>query len=271
LLLGHGAPETTWVNRILLDPASNGVNVLGPTFTKKRGFFMKRALATAALALLATSSAFAADLGTRKPSPVPVFAAFNWTGAYVGVDAGYSFGKVNSNVPGAATSANPEPSGFSLGGHAGYRYQLQNNIVLGAEIRAFANFSTKNSKDYAGFPGQLGRAEAQWGGDARLSLGYAIDRLLPYVTGGVAVSDVRGCFHFAGAACLANTSFSDTRLGWTVGAGLAYAFTNNLIARVDYTYSDFGKKNYTTAGLPGGVTRIKLETHAVRAGLSYKF
>lgn len=229
---------------------------------------MKRILAPAAIALLATSSAMSADLGYKKPSPVPVFAAFNWTGAYVGVDAGYQFGRAAAFVPLAGVGATPTPQGFSLGAHAGYRYQLQNNVVLGAEIRAFGNFGTRSSKDYTGFPGQAQRVETQWGGDARLSVGYAMDRFMPYLAGGLAFSDARGCFTFP--TCQANTNFTDTRVGWTIGGGLAYAITNNLIARVDYAYSDFGRKNYTPAAV-FGVTRIKLETHAIRAGLSYKF
>ncbi len=234
---------------------------------------MKHVLASAALALLATSSAMAADLGTKKPSPVlPMMATFNWTGAYVGIDAGYSFGKANFNVTGIAGAvSSPEPSGFSLGAHAGYRYQLQNNIVLGAEARLFANFETKNNKRLGPFVND-GQVENRWGGDARLTLGYAIDRLMPYIAGGVAFADVRGCTTaFLGGPCAANASFSDTRVGWTIGGGLAYAFTNNLIARVDYSYSDFGAKTYSTPGVGAGLTRVKLETHAVRAGLSYKF
>lgn len=234
---------------------------------------MKRILTTTAFALLATTSLMAADLGTRKPSVVvPAIMAFNWTGFYVGADAGYSFGKGNFNVTGAAGAvSSPAPSGFSLGLHAGYRYQLQNNIVLGAEVRGFANVDSRNQKQLGPFV-NFGRMENQWGGDARLSLGYAIGRFLPYVAGGLALADVRGCTTVAGGAtCGANASFSDTRLGWTVGGGFAYAITNNLIARVDYAYSDFGRKNYATPGVAGGNTRIKLETHAVRAGISYKF
>lgn len=232
---------------------------------------MKRAFA-AALTLLATSSAMAADLGTKKPSPAPAFTSFNWTGAYVGVDAGYSFGRGRYSIPAVATAySNPEPSGFSLGAHAGYRYQLQNNIVLGAEARIFANIDSKDKKELvAGVNG--GQLENRWGGDARLSIGFAMDRLMPYIAGGLAFTELKGCATVTMTSpCAANTPFSDTRIGWTVGAGLAYAVTNNLIARIDYSYADFGRKNHSTAGVAGGITRAKLETHAVRAGLSYKF
>lgn len=232
---------------------------------------MKRILAPAAIALLATSSAMSADLGYKKPSPVPVFAAFNWTGAYVGIDAGYMFGTAKTTVPGApGTSATPEPSAFTLGGHAGYRFQLQNNIVLGAEARLFANIDSRRSKDFTGFPGQAERVENQWGGDARITVGYAIDRFMPYLAGGLAIGETKGCFTLGGV-CQALTSFSQTRVGWTIGGGVAYAFTNNLVGRIDYAYSDLGRGSYTTAGLPGGITKVRYDNHAIRAGLSYKF
>ncbi len=220
----------------------------------------------------ATFTAQAADLGYKKPSPALPVMTYSWTGFYLGLDAGYSIGRANHNVTGAAgASTTAEPSGFSLGGHAGYRYQMANNIVLGAEARAFANFDT-GSRKRIGIFGNDAIVENKWGGDARLTLGYAMGRLLPYIAGGLAFADVKGCTSAAlGGPCVANTNYSDTRVGWTIGAGLAYAVTNNLIARVDYAYSNFGAKNYTTTALVGGVTRAKLETHAVRAGLSWKF
>ncbi len=68
-----------------------------------------------------------------------------------------------------------------------------------------------------------------------------------------------------------SSGFSDTRAGWTIGGGLAYAITDNLVTRLDYSYSDFGSKTHSTPGVPGGATRVRLDTHALRAGLSYKF
>lgn len=231
-----------------------------------------RKLFVGAILVAGMASASAADLGYKKPSPALPVMTYSWTGFYVGADAGYSIGSANHNVTGAAgASVTTDPSGFSLGGHAGYRYQMANNVVLGAEGRIFANFDTRNRKRIGIFANDA-LVENKWGGDARLTLGYAVGRFLPYIAGGLAFADVKGCTTAGvGGACAANASYSDTRVGWTIGGGLAYAFTNNLIARVDYAYSDFGAKNYATTGLVGGNTRSKFNTHAVRAGLSYKF
>jgi outer membrane immunogenic protein len=85
----------------------------------------------AALAFLATSlSAQAADI----PRPVykgirPVVAYYNWTGFYVGLNAGYGFGTSTwSLVP----TANNKPKGFLAGGTLGYNYQV-GSLVYGLE------------------------------------------------------------------------------------------------------------------------------------------
>jgi len=220
--------------------------------------------------LVAAGSASAADLSARRSQPVaPAFTptlAFNWTGGYVGIDAGYQWGNARLRLPGVPASASTDPSGFTLGGHAGYRYQFNNNMVAGAELRGFANFGTRSNTGYAAVA-NTSRIENQWGGDARVTLGYAMGRFLPYIAGGVALADYKGNTTFLGGS----SGFSGTRAGWTIGGGLAYAITDNLVTRLDYSYSDFGAKTHSTPGVPGGATRVRLDTHAVRAGLSYKF
>jgi outer membrane immunogenic protein len=220
--------------------------------------------------LLAASAASAADLSVRRSQPAaPAFAptaGFSWMGGYVGLEAGYQWGNARLRLPGIPASASTDPSGFSLGGHMGYRYQFNNNLVAGAELRGFVNFDTGSSMGYAGIANST-RIENKWGGDARLTLGYAMGRFLPYLAGGVALADDKGNTTFVGGS----SGFSETRAGWTIGGGLAYAITDNLITRLDYSYSDFGAKTQSTPGVPGGATRVRLDTHALRAGLSYKF
>ncbi len=220
--------------------------------------------------LLAAGAASAADLSVRRNQPVaPAFTptvGFNWTGAYIGADAGYQWGNARLSLPGVPTAASTDPSGFTLGAHAGYRYQFNNNMVAGAEVRGFGNFGTGSTTGYGAAP-NVSRIENGWGGDARLTLGYAIGRFMPYLAGGLALTEYKGYTSIVGGS----SGFSDTRYGWTIGGGLAYAITDNIVTRVDYSYSDFGAKTHGTPGVPGGATRVRLDTHAVRAGLSYKF
>lgn len=220
--------------------------------------------------LLAAGAASAADLSTRRSQPVaPAFVpavGFNWTGGYVGADLGYQWGNARLGLPAVGAATDADTSSFTIGGHLGYRYQFNNNVVAGAEVRGFANIDTRSNVGYAGLV-NTSRIENSWGGDGRLTLGYAYGRFLPYIAGGVALADYEGRTTFIGGS----SGFSETRVGWTIGAGLAYAITDNLVTRVDYSYSDFGSANNTTVGAPGNATRVRLDTHAVRAGLSYKF
>jgi outer membrane immunogenic protein len=65
----------------------------------------------------------------------------------------------------------------------------------------------------------------------------------------------------------------DTRWGWTVGAGIEYAFASNWSAKVEYDFMDFGKQRATFSGpavLPFNFD-IDQHVHVVKAGINYKF
>jgi outer membrane immunogenic protein len=98
--------------------------------------------------LAASGSAFAADIAVKAPLPAPV-PVYNWTGWYVGVNAGASFGRAKTdfnvdsftaagtvshvNLPGFAGSDTEHPSGFMGGGQIGYNWQYSPLIVVGLE------------------------------------------------------------------------------------------------------------------------------------------
>ena len=107
-------------------------------------------LGTAALATLCLSlPALAADLPARvtKAPPVLVSPAYDWSGFYLGVHAGYTFGEDDNisttgqaaaNIANVAGGARPgfvwhERDGFIGGGQAGYNWQLTPNWVMGLE------------------------------------------------------------------------------------------------------------------------------------------
>ena len=58
-------------------------------------------------------------------------------------------------------------------------------------------------------------------------------------------------------------------MGFSVGGGVEYAFTENLLGRLQYIYDDFGGKSFTTAY--GGTYRVNLTSQTLRGGLSWKF
>jgi len=94
-------------------------------------------------------------------------------------------------------------------------------------------------------------------GTVRARLGYAFDRVLPYVTGGLAWGNNK---------ITANgVSQSNTSTGWTAGAGVEYALTNNWTARAEYLYMDLGKSGFQAVGDAG------LTASTARLGVNYKF
>ncbi|MGX5803373.1 outer membrane beta-barrel protein [Bradyrhizobium sp. Arg314] len=220
-------------------------------------------LATAAL-VAATGSAFAADVLAQEP----VASTYNWTGLYVGAQAGYEWAKTGYSFSNGAPGGSFTPSGFVGGVYVGYNHQFDSPLVVGLE----GDIEYANVKDSFNNPfgfNSAGSADLRWQGSVRARVGYAFDRFLPYVTGGVAF----GNFRFEGGPNPATLmSWSKTKTGWTIGAGLEYAFTDKWSARVEYRYTDFGTANGNLApAFSTVVESMKVRDHAVRVGVSYKF
>ena len=226
---------------------------------------MKTILLATAIILAPAGIASAADIGEGV-------AAYDWSGLYAGVHFGYVAGKSNFFIAGAGVggtdvNAPLDPSGFIGGVHIGVNQELADRFVLGAE----ADLAYNNVDGLGTFTGAgaLLKTDLKWSGSARLRAGYAFDRTLPYITAGVAAAK----YEMNVIATTGTIPIHDeTHLGWTVGAGIEHAFTDRWIARVEYRYSDFGKKDISVPLFgPGTVANIDLRTHDVRAGLSYKF
>jgi outer membrane immunogenic protein len=99
-----------------------------------------------------------------------------------------------------------------------------------------------------------------WLSTIRARFGYAADRVLFYGTAGVAFGNI--------VANVAPTFQSTSRAGWTAGAGIEGAFTNNLTARVEYLFVDLSSASFNSA--PG--VSVKLNNLSlIRVGFDYKF
>ena len=227
---------------------------------------MKTFVIAAALACGAFP-AFAADAVVELP-PVEMQPVFSWTGGYVGVQGGYLWGDSHIDVLSAGDYADPQPAGFLGGIYGGYNYQLPSNLVVGIDVDIVKADATAFGQGYFqnGTPAPAGsgfNAESKWSGAVRGRLGYAAGRFLPYVAGGVAFTDLD---YFLYPQRIA----ADTQamIGWTVGAGVEYALTDNLIGRFEYRYSDFGSDNFELLGISD---KVDYTTSEVRFGLAYKF
>ena len=211
----------------------------------------------AAALLLSSTSAFAADaIVYNEPAPV-VADTFSWTGGYVGVNAGYAGGKNKLNVY-DGISAKDNTNGFLGGIQAGYNWQFDQMIVgLETDIQGAG---LKSDVEVSG----LGGAEAKinWFGTTRARLGYTpVDRFMVYATGGVAYGKIKASY--------GDFSQSDTKVGYTVGAGAEYALTNNVTLKSEYLYTDLGKLKLDAGA--GNFGEVKAPFHTVRVGVNYKF
>jgi outer membrane immunogenic protein len=193
----------------------------------------------------------AADIGQAAPAiaaPAPVAAApvANWSGYFIGALLGHAWGETDN-----AAIASPDIDGFEGGVYIGANSQW-NQFVLGVEADALISGAE-------GSAGAIG-ADQDWSVSLRARAGIALDRFLLYGTGGVAASGVE----------LSDATSSDNNIlwGWTLGAGAEALLRENVTARVEYRYTDFGSETYT---LDSGAGDADLQIHSVRAGVGLKF
>jgi outer membrane immunogenic protein len=195
-------------------------------------------------------------------------AAYNWTGPYVGIQAGYAFGSSDIEDTTLGTLGEVDPEGFFGGLHLGYNLQTGSNFVLGLE--GDINLSDVDGTDstiQGGAASDVHDGESDWNGSARLRAGFAMDRALIYATGGVAIADYDiTMVYFDGP-----NNDSATMIGWTVGAGVEFAVSSNLTTRVEARYSDYGSFSDTFDGFPLENVKADLKTTDVRVGLSLRF
>jgi len=223
-----------------------------------------------------SGSVQAADLPARvePAAPVAYVPVFSWTGFYIGGELGwiqtnpeYTTGAVLLGAPFVVTSGSNK-NGLSYGALAGYNYQM-GNVVLGIE----GDFEgwTVGTLNYTAITGDFLTAHSKWGGSVRGRLGYAADRALFYLTGGAAFVSNETSIPTTGISI----GDDSTRVGWTVGVGLDYAFTNNWFTGVEYRYSQFESKSfvYPIPILNLGIVGFKqdLSNNQVTARIGYKF
>jgi outer membrane immunogenic protein len=171
---------------------------------------------------------------------------------------------------------NYDPKGFIGGVYGGYDRQFDNNVVLGGEVD-FAGGDVKGDSLYYvddnPVANNAGQAKLRWSGAVRARLGYAVDRFLPYLAGGVAFASYEYGAGVSHSGHYDSFSASDTRVGWTVGAGIEYAFSDNLIGRFEYRYADFGSKTLDVAetGAWAVGNKVDLKTNDIRVGIAYRF
>ena len=224
----------------------------------------KTLLAGVAMAILAAAGAAqAADLPSRRApqsdyyAPPPVF---TWTGFYLGANLGGGWGSFTNG----SDQLLGKPSGFAGGITGGFNWQAAQNIVLGIEGDwDLTNIGNTNQLPFFRFNG-TGKLTSL--ATIRPRVGFAADRALIYLTGGLAlgsmsadVSDWRTAIPFI-------SSTSSFQAGYTLGAGLEYAFTDHVSAKAEYLFTSISSKE-AFSWSPDWM-RIGINTSQLRTGLN---
>jgi outer membrane immunogenic protein len=213
------------------------------------------ALLLAGIATVGFASAtHAADLIIQEPivSPGVVDVGGNWEGVYLGAFIGGASGDFDDATDGDVFDLDDSIglSGWLVGVNAGANFYITDGIVGGivGDI-AWSDVSGElYDDDYA--------YNIDWQGSLRAKLGFDAGAFMPYLTGGLAFAN--------GTMDYFDDSESNTHIGWTVGAGVEIAATEDLSIDVLYRYSDLGEKDYFGDD-------YKLTQHAVTVGLNWKF
>ncbi len=189
-------------------------------------------------------------------------APFSWTGFYVGINGGYGWGKSNWTA-GAITTGDFNVKGPLVGGTLGYNLQT-GAWVFGLEADADADASWIKGSTTVNCGGGGCETSNRWLATGRGRIGYAWDRFLPYITGGVAGGDIKM------GAVNGTVSETKTKLGYTVGGGVEYAFLGAWSAKIEYLYVDLGKASCSAATC-GLTTDVKFNANIVKLGVNYRF
>lgn len=226
--------------------------------------FNKIALAASA-AVLFSGTAMAADaIVYNEPAPVAVANTFSWEGAYAGVNAGYGFGEMKSG------GEKVKPKGFVGGVQAGYNWQFD-QVVAGIEADFQGADMKKSYRDTVDGVESYSKGKVQWFGTVRGRLGADIaERTMLYGTAGLAYGKVKASRGEVAGGVVAESSISKTRAGWTAGAGVEHAFTDNVTLKTEYLYTDLGKVTVPAVGALES-ERVSTKFHTVRVGVNYKF
>jgi outer membrane immunogenic protein len=200
---------------------------------------------------------------------------FNWSGCYMGANAGYLWGVADPQANAVTTFAQTSPRGFTGGGQVGCNYQVSNWLV---GLQGDFNDSRARNSQTISSPISFDTFETRvdWLASATARIGYARDQWLVYGKGGAAW--VRDTFHDNGAIFIFSLDFSgsETRSGWTVGGGVEYGLTPNWSIGLEYDYYNFGTKFVTLPGIGviGATTEtfpLKENFSVVKAVINYRF
>jgi opacity protein-like surface antigen len=255
-----------------------------------------------------------------KPAPEPPPPQpYNWTGFYGGMNVGAAWGSYDPTTAtsldvylfhprdvaavNAAGAQRINPVGFAGGAQFGYNWQADRTVLgLEAELdylhligaaNSGANFYPAGGSGFFSGGFRLNQfvvsSYADWLFTLRPRVGITANNWLFYVTGGLALTELKGQFLFTdgnerggvtGAVQEANVD--SVRAGYAFGGGAETALTNRLSLKAEYLLVKFGNvtahqvsSNFVSGFVPPSpqnfTQTMNLEANLLRVGLNYRF
>jgi outer membrane immunogenic protein len=243
---------------------------------------MKKILAGAAALLGTAVSAQAADMAVKAPYlKAPVAMVYDWTGFYIGVNAGVGIGRDYTRlaIPGGLSfeASYLNPQGGLGGGQIGYNWQVPNSLFGGLVFGVEADIQGTGMRD--NFSCLIGCLPAQnlnfnqrldWFGTVRGRVGIATGPVLSYVTAGWAYGSVKTTLTETIGTTAAFSS-NQNRGGWTWGSGVEASLGGNWTGKIEYLWFTLGDRLdlFTLNGFPQAMS-TDIREQIFRVGLNYR-
>jgi outer membrane immunogenic protein len=219
--------------------------------------------------------ASAADMAAPVyKAPQPVAPPFSWTGFYLGANIGgaWARGTISDTL---GDSFSVDNSGVIGGGQIGYNWQVS-NWVLGFEwMFDGTSLSRTSGPVTVGTQTLQASTNTRWLTTVTGRLGWAIDHYLIYAKGGGAWANTNGTL--TDLTDGVSVSGSNTRAGWTAGAGWEWAFAPQWSARIEYDYVGLNSWSTSAATLATAPVvlvdglNVSRNIQMVTVGVNYRF
>jgi outer membrane immunogenic protein len=229
---------------------------------------------------IAAAPAQAADIGVPARSYYPSLppAIYDWTGIYLGghIGGGILTDSVSQNGAAAInllSSGNLRPAGVIGGAQVGANYEFAPWVIgiEGTWTDSAINGNTNINTTTAVHPQERFTSQAEWFAALTGRVGYAANDWLFYAKAGGAWMNVRYTedLFLPGGVTAATQVLTNNRTGFTVGAGIELGLVENLSAKIEYDFYDFGSKNYNFASITP--VSVNSNLHTLTVGLNYRF
>jgi opacity protein-like surface antigen len=181
----------------------------------------------------------------------------DWSGFYAGAHVGYGVGTLHLDPEIAldidADDVDEDVSGWLVGGQIGYNFQADSLLFGIQSDLAWSGIAYDEDGD-----GENDTID--WLGSTTGRIGFVAGSVVPYLKGGIAYG--------GGTGHLGDEEDSQTHIGWTVGAGVEVAVSDNMSLFAEYDYYDLGAATYEFT--PGTVD-VDATLHTIKAGLNIGF